>query len=267
MQKSELIFKIKNPEELKTSDRIALHKIIKKYPYFQSAQSLHLKLLQKEGNFDFAEYLRKATIHTSNREILYNYMNHDLKSQEANLQFITTQNDSSEKGEKEDKSIEDTQTLTKKEEVPTVDEKQNTEEAPVENQEISSTTISTPAKTETHDFLGWFNRLKIQPEKESKKKVETETSEEIERKRKLIDNFIQKNPRIKQKQQQQISIKPEIKSSPSQEMMTETLAKIFVEQKKYNRAIQAYNILLLNNPEKSSFFASQIEIIKKLQDQ
>ena len=48
--------------------------------------------------------------------------------------------------------------------------------------------------------------------------------------------------------------------------MTETLAEILVEQKKYKKAIQAYNILILNNPEKNSFFASQIEKIKELQE-
>lgn len=267
MQKSELISKIKNPEELKSSDKMALREIVKKYPYFQSAQSLHLKLIQKEGNFDFTKYLRQTSIHTSNREILYNYINHDLKSQEENLRFITTQNDSLEKNEKEDETIEEDLPLTTKVETPIVEEKQNTEEATIESQEVINEAITTPTKPETHDFLDWMNRLKIQPERESKKKVDATESEESKRKRTLIDKFIQENPKIKQKQQQQILIKPEIKSQPSKEMMTETLAKIFVEQKKYNRAIQAYNILLLNNPEKSSFFASQIEIIKKLQEQ
>ena len=53
---------------------------------------------------------------------------------------------------------------------------------------------------------------------------------------------------------------------PSQQMMTETLAKIYVEQKKYEKAIQAYNILILNNPKKSGFFADQIKMVKILQE-
>jgi hypothetical protein len=47
--------------------------------------------------------------------------------------------------------------------------------------------------------------------------------------------------------------------------MTETLAKVYLEQKKYNKAIQAYEILILKYPEKSSFFADQINEIKNLQ--
>ena len=46
--------------------------------------------------------------------------------------------------------------------------------------------------------------------------------------------------------------------------MTETLAKVFTKQKKYNKALEAYQILILKYPEKNSFFADQIKKIKKL---
>ena len=46
--------------------------------------------------------------------------------------------------------------------------------------------------------------------------------------------------------------------------MTATLAKVYLEQKKYENAIQAYRILSLKYPEKSSFFAEQIKLINKL---
>ena len=51
----------------------------------------------------------------------------------------------------------------------------------------------------------------------------------------------------------------------TEELMTETLAKVFVKQKKYDRAIQAYEILRLKYPEKNSFFANQINVIRDLQ--
>ena len=49
------------------------------------------------------------------------------------------------------------------------------------------------------------------------------------------------------------------------ELMTETLAKVFVKQKKFENALQAYQILSLKYPEKNSFFADQIKEIKRLQ--
>ena len=47
--------------------------------------------------------------------------------------------------------------------------------------------------------------------------------------------------------------------------MTETLAKIYLQQKKYKKALYAYQILSLKYPEKNGFFANQIKTIKQLQ--
>ena len=48
--------------------------------------------------------------------------------------------------------------------------------------------------------------------------------------------------------------------------MTETLARVYLEQKNYSKAIQAFKILILKNPEKSGLFADQIRAIEKLQE-
>ena len=52
----------------------------------------------------------------------------------------------------------------------------------------------------------------------------------------------------------------------SDELMTETLAKVFIKQKKYTKAIQAYQILGLKYPEKNSFFVDQIKMIKNFKN-
>ena len=51
----------------------------------------------------------------------------------------------------------------------------------------------------------------------------------------------------------------------TESLMTETLARIYVEQKNYDKAIQSYQILSLKYPEKSGFFADQIKRIQILQ--
>ncbi|MEG1265800.1 MAG: tetratricopeptide repeat protein [Myroides sp.] len=83
----------------------------------------------------------------------------------------------------------------------------------------------------------------------------------------LIDRFIETNPKITPSKS---AVVPVINMDRSNEeepfYMTETLARIYLEQKKYQKAIQAYEILILKYPEKSSLFANRIFDIKKLQE-
>ena len=91
--------------------------------------------------------------------------------------------------------------------------------------------------------------------------------EELERKKKfeLLDKFIENNPKIVPKESNpKVNIKESTKIDKN-ELMTETLAKVYLEQKKYKKAIQAFKILSLKYPEKSGFFADQIQAVKKLQ--
>ena len=82
----------------------------------------------------------------------------------------------------------------------------------------------------------------------------------------LIDKFIIANPRIEpQKDKTYLPIddisKPFLEESGG--LVTETLAKIYVNQGYYSKAIDIYEKLSLKFPEKSSYFASQIEKVKE----
>ncbi len=50
------------------------------------------------------------------------------------------------------------------------------------------------------------------------------------------------------------------------ELVTETLAMIYFEQKKYDKALDAFKKLSLKFPEKNVYFASRIEEIEKLKN-
>ena len=86
-------------------------------------------------------------------------------------------------------------------------------------------------------------------------------------KQELIDAFIEKSPKIKpSKTLEPIENLAEKAIVESETLMTETLARIYLEQKNYEKALQSYKILSLKYPEKSSLFADQIKAIKKLQE-
>jgi len=83
---------------------------------------------------------------------------------------------------------------------------------------------------------------------------------------KLIDKFIITNPRIEpHKEKSNVPIedisKPFVEESGG--LVTETLARIYVSQGYYSKAIDIYEKLSLKFPEKSSYFASQIEKVKE----
>jgi tetratricopeptide (TPR) repeat protein len=134
------------------------------------------------------------------------------------------------------------------------------------------------SKTETHSFQEWLQLSRIQPivrdehisetpviEENTSEEIPAEDDPEKTKKNQLIDRFIENNPKIPQIKQ---DVKPAVIVEPKEDhsaLMTETLARVYLEQKKYQKAIQAYEILILKYPEKSSFFADRISDIKNLQ--
>ncbi len=81
----------------------------------------------------------------------------------------------------------------------------------------------------------------------------------------MIDKFIEASPKISPIKQGASSVYFELNKQDDSSLMTETLARVYLEQKKYQKAVQAYEILILKYPEKSSFFADRISDIKILQ--
>ena len=120
---------------------------------------------------------------------------------------------------------------------------------------FTSEEIDTPdnSKVEKYSFLDWFDII-------------NDDIPKVEKKLDLINEFIKNSPKIEfskeEKSENEIIINTKIKD----ELITETLAKIYVTQKKFNKAIKAYDILSLKYPKKSSFFADQINYIKKLKN-
>lgn len=136
------------------------------------------------------------------------------------------------------------------------------------------------SSAERHSFQEWLQLSKFKPidrENEPAPEInqDTETSEdssetdlEKQKKNDLIDRFIETSPKIPPVKTD-APVTPSMIVEPSMAdntfLMTETLARVYLEQKKYRKAIQAYEILILKYPEKSVFFADRISDIKIIQ--
>jgi len=111
------------------------------------------------------------------------------------------------------------------------------------------------AADEVMSFVDWLHQ------------IDDSLPKEINQER-LIDKFIADTPKIGLAKDQKKSVDLTQKQQfDDKSLMTETLAKIYVKQGKFKNAINAYEILALKYPEKSSLFADQIKEIKKAQNQ
>lgn len=218
-----------NPSKIDKLFMDKIEPVLEAYPYFQAARMLHLKGLQNEKSFKFNDALKKTAAYTTNRSILFD--------------FIITPNKIFE--EKVNETISDLHKTIS-----------------VNNKNTLSETLNLGKPlvfdaTETHSFNEWLQLKQIKPIERYDAKIEKTVD--------LIENFIKTNPKIKPLK---IIEKTTIANESIQEnlsIMTETLAKVYLEQKKYEKAIKAYTILILKYPEKSGFFADQIRAIKNLQ--
>lgn len=78
---------------------------------------------------------------------------------------------------------------------------------------------------------------------------------------KIIERFIQEEPHIKHPTDMKLDNENKAKrsSEDKEELVTETLARIYTEQMLYHKAVITYKKLMLKYPEKSLYFAGQIE--------
>jgi hypothetical protein len=121
---------------------------------------------------------------------------------------------------------------------------------------------------ETHSFNDWLKNLTTEVSSEE----EPEPSEKAIKKNRpndLIDKFLREEPKISRPKAEFYNPVNMAKQSVADDItfVSETLAKIYVLQGNYSKALHAYENLRLKYPEKRLYFAAQIKNIRKLINQ
>ena len=159
----------------------------------------------------------------------------------------------------EKEAAEVSKNRVQEENISTTEEAANSEKpepkAEIETEKVSEVVKPTSNSNVTSFISTWKSWLKID-------RSEIVTPSEQDKKAAIIDKFIENNPKISPIKEDVDFIVKE-KSNDISHLMTETLAQLYVEQKLYTKAIQAYKILQEKHPERTEEFEERIEEIKK----
>ena len=211
--------------------------LIEKYPYFQLPRFFLTKSLKDQNKNGLDIALNQLALYTANRGLLKQKIESKVKSTKKvkdTKPSITTK-----------KIQNNLQAIAK--------------EKKLKSQSNKKVSFSKDLKLSFLDWIKYTEKIQYTQIQESKK------FEPLKNKLSIIDRFIEADPKISPMEKNE-PIESLINGDfNSEELMTESLAKILLRQKKYKKAIKAYKILSLKYPEKNVFFAGQIQKIKKLQ--
>ncbi|VAV83213.1 FIG00648993: hypothetical protein [hydrothermal vent metagenome] len=296
MNTTDFTYILQHPQSITATQISDVKSIINEFPYFQSARAIYLKGLKNKESFKYNQELKTTAAYTTDRSILFDFItskeflqneiSQHIKHNTEHLKAIEVSDiedisvnksviidDALRQQIKDTEPILDPALFEAKVEAITPEDVididvSNIQKTPEETLEIGKPL--TFNKNEVHSFSEWLKitsfKLIIREDEETK--VESSPKNDQEKKFELIDKFIASKAKIQpiKKDVPTYNIAKAQMIQP-EALMTETLARIYVEQKNYSKAIQSYKVLSLKYPEKSGFFADQIQAVKELQEQ
>ena len=248
---------IQHPETLDRDTLYELRTLVARYPYFQSLRLLYLKNLYLLHDITFGAELRKAVLYVADRRVLFYLIEGDrytLKSHQSPLL--------SSKVLEEEPNIDRTLSL------------------------IDAFLATVPEEhtqtTELDYAMDYTSFLMKDDEQSASAQAGGEETPRL-RGHELIDGFIRKSETTEISVREK-PVPPEESELPSElskeegEMtpdsigedsiddscFTETLAKIYIKQRRYDKALEIIKKLSLNYPKKNAYFADQIRFLEKL---
>lgn len=284
MTATDLSLILKQPNHITLSQVYELENIIHEYPYFQVVKAIYLKILYAQESYRYNKELKITAAHIGNRTLLFDFITSTaFKDKKSVLKKEEMPKAYADEAIPSEFTTYVTGDIFEKKEFYPVTPPSGKEQAPPSaEQPKEALHMGKPIDfkpTDKQSFATWLQVTRYKPiDRRTTQAAPTvelpfvdknifEEGDERAKKFDLIDKFLQANPKIEVNKDNDTPSNIEIveKKDIGRQFMTETLAKVYLEQGKYAEAIQAYQILMLKNPAKSAYFAEQIAMIRKLQ--
>lgn len=251
MEKELFYAYMKGDQQLNKESLHQLKEIAEKYPYFETAKLMLLKNRQDINDPEFTSELRKVAITCCDREKLFYYLNNDRYARFF-PKIVTEEASTNDRTE----VLLDTflQSLDKDEES---DQIANHEKRS-EWDSNSMVTTDYIAYLEQNEQAG--NRL--DDEKEAKPMKHQDLLDRFLEKSSNDEDLFSNKNRVREESQESTQGVDNLLDDDS--FLTETLAQVYIKQKKYEQALTIIKRLSLNFPKKSIYFADQIRFLEYL---
>ena len=238
-----------HPEMLNRETLGELRQVVAQYPYFQAAWLLYLKNLYALGDESFGSELRKAIPYVADRTMLFHLTEGAHYALHLQAQPGAASSD--------DEAGEGDRTLALIDAFLAQEPKEEERPVPIAGLDYAM------------DYTAYLMQEDASEDGES-----TLSETPPLRGQDLIDNFIQGKPEPSPALREE-EASPSRDFDPASEALfqeegmdescfTETLAKIYIKQHRYEKALEIIKKLSLNYPKKNAYFADQIRFLEKL---
>ena len=260
---------IQHPELLDRDSLYELRTQMARYPYFQSLHLLYLKNLYLLHDASFGAELRKAVLYVADRRLLFSLIEGDhYLLQPHKSTIVPLQDMTEEPGVDRTLFLIDAFLSSMPEE-----QQQQSQSVPMDfsmdytayllQDEEESTEDNGDVRLRGQELIdGFLNRTERE---EQKTPIEEETKDTFVENEELLET--KEKPVLKmdpEEEEEEDSADTAIVSGLDDNYFTETLAKIYIKQHRYEKALEIIKKLSLNYPKKNAYFADQIRFLEKL---
>ena len=274
MDSKQLIGYMTRPERLKGQAVQEVEQLVADYPYFSIGQTLLTIAYQNTGDERYQSQLKRTAALVPNRDKLrlFTLLARHRWESEPEVPSLPDEFVPEEEAKPNDNVFSRIEPIETKEEqssgiirekvfiIPEIDLSGS-------HEELSAEMALLEEKRKSLDELKAIiaNRLKELEAEKQRKDTEQAQPKKLSRKE-LIDKFILENPSISRPKAEFYNPISVAQNSiiDQENIVSETLAKIYEKQGYFEKAISIYEKLRLKYPEKSRYFAAQIERLKEV---